>query len=430
MLRKFKKTLARKLRPVLDAYRAEKSRFRPSLVHYSRNRESGKRALLCYLVDAVTMKDSDPRLKGHANWWRAREIARILDSLGYSVDVIASGDRNFVPTEPYDLVFDASYNIPRLAAWQKPETKYCMLLTGSYTGWSSAAEACRIADFETRHGVYYAPRYGWQSKLMEDISLSTADLALLVGNDVTLATYPEWARQKIKTVCMPTSWIEHRKKYGKRTGSFLYYSSARNVLKGLDLVLDFFIAHPELKLDIVGPVESGEQDFWKAYPGVPALENLELHGSMVPSSKRFSDILDRCDALLFPSCSEGASSSVLTCCHAGLYPIISDNSGVDLPPGCGIRIETVSASGIEQAISLFLEKDWSSIADEAGRIADETARRHSREAFTGAMTDILRGLRDAPERKRGPADSMDWVDGIPAAVRNCRIFGQRRISRK
>jgi len=401
---------------------AVRHQLQPKLKTYSDRPENKKRALLCYLLDAVDMKDSDPRLKGHANWWRGREIARILDSLGYNVDVISSGDSSTIPSRQYDLIFDASANIPRLASFQKKETKFVLFLTGSYYGWSSPAEMRRILAFETTHGVFYEPRYGRQPKLIMDKALAMSDLALLVGNETTLHTYPDWARKNMRIVHMPTSFIEHRKQYGSRSDTFLYYSSARNVLKGLDLVFDAFLEHPEWNLVVVGPVESTEADFFRAYPNLSSHPNIQLLGSMVPSSEWFAEVLDRCDAFLLPSCSEGASSSALTCCIAGIYPIISRNSGVDLTENTGIWIESLTKSGVEKAIETFRQKDWSEVVREAETIRSYIAKWHSRKSFTEEMTDILSKLDKAPLPSRNPSATHAWVKNLPPDVSNNHLF--------
>ena len=420
--RKFRTMAKRRLRPMVLVWWALKAQLKPKLKTDVFRSGKKKRALLCYLLDAADMRDSDPRLRGHANWWRGRELARILDSLGYSVDVIASGDGATIPPYQYDLIFDASSNIPRLAPFQKKETRFVLFLTGSYYGWSSSAEMRRILDFETVHGVFYEPRYGRQPKVLMDKALAMADLALLVGNETTLRTYPDWARKNMRTVHMPTSFIEHRKRFSNRSDTFLYYSSARNVLKGLDLLFDVFIEHPGWMLLVVGPVESTEADFFQAYPDVSKHDNIQLLGSMNPSSARFAEVLDRCDAFLLPSCSEGASSSALTCCRAGIYPILSRNSGVDLVDGTGIWIESLTKSGVETAIESFRRKEWSEVAREAEVIRNDIEAKHSRAAFTEEMTGILAELDKSPLARRTPVSTHAWLNGLSPEVAKSRIF--------
>ncbi len=422
ILRTLKAASKRKLRPMVLMWWALKAQLKPKLKIDVFRSGKKKRALLCYLLDAVDMRDSDPRLRGHANWWRGRELARILDFLGYSVDVIASGDGSTIPPCQYDLIFDASANLPRLAPFQKKDTKLVLFLTGSYYGWSAPAEMRRILDFETAHGVFYEPRYGRQPKVLMDKALAMADLALLVGNETTLHTYPDWARKNMRTVRMPASFIEHRKRFGERTDTFLYFSSARNVLKGLDLLFDVFVEHPEWTLVVVGPVESTEPDFFKAYPDLSGHSNIRLLGSMLPSSAKFAEVLDRCDAFLLPSCSEGTSSSALTCCVAGIYPILSRNSGVDIVDGMGTWIESLTKSGVEKAIVSFRAKDWSKIAREADAIRTDIANKHSRKAFSNELTDILAGLDGKPAMLRDPISTHDWAKSLSLDVANNRIF--------
>jgi len=169
-------------------------------------------------------------------------------------------------------------------------------------------------------------------------------------------------------------------------------------------------------------VESSETDFFKAYPGLSAHRNIRLLGSMVPSSSRFAEVLDRCDAFLFPSCSEGTSSSALTCCRAGIYPILSRNSGVDLPEGTGTWIESLTVRGVEDAILSFLEKDWSDVVREADAIRAQTESLHSRESFTKEMTAILAELDRTPPTTRDPADTHAWRKGLDADIDGNPIF--------
>lgn len=429
MFENTKSVLKRKLRPAILFFRVVQEQLKPKFKTFSNRPENAKRALLCYLLDAVGMKESDPRLKGHANWWRGRELARILDSLGYNVDAISSGDAQTIPSRRYDLILDASSNLPRLAPFQKPDTKYVLLLTGSYYGWSGPAEARRILDFERNHGVFYEPRNGRVPKDLMDKTISIADLCLLIGNEVTLKTYPEWARARMRTVQMPTSEIRHRKRYSRafldnyKTKTFLYYSSARNVCKGLDLVLDVFYRHPEWTLNVVGPVESTEMDFLKAYPDLHDQPNIRMYGSLMASSEKFARILDESEALLFPSCTEGTSSSVLTCLRGGIYPIISRNSGVDLPEGTGTWIETLTVPGVERAMLSFLEKDGASISGEAETIRGRIEERHSREAFTKNMTAILSEVDCRPKHGLDPAVLRAYEQSISPEIRNSPLFG-------
>lgn len=394
--------IKRRLKGILAFLRSIRAALKPKIRRFQGNSgKNGKRALISYLPDAINMSDNARAMKGHSNWWECREIARILSGFGYNVDAISCHDSTTVPKGKYDLVLDIAENLQRLAATQDKGTELVLLLTGSHYDWTKRQEALRANAFMERHHVPYRLRYQTVSTERLDRSLDIADHCLLIGNETTLSTYPERFRSKITTIPVSRSETNHRKIYGaKRSDSFLYFSSPRNVLKGLDLVLDVFMKHPEWRLDVVGNVES-ETDFMRAYPTLEQAPNIRLHGFLIPSSRRFSLILDRCDAIILPSCSEGTSTSVLTCTCSGLFPIISPNCGVSLPEGTGTWIESLTPEGVESAIRRFRDKPWNDVRDEADAIRAFHDTRHSRNAFSRAVcSELLRLLstNESPSR--------------------------------
>lgn len=379
----------------------------PTVVSFHGNTSrKTKWALLSYLPSAINLRDGSPRMLGHSNIWECREVARILSELGYNVEAIHCSDTATIPIRKYDLVIDVARNVQRLAPFQKRSTKYMLLLTGSHHLWSIQEELRRVLAFERTHDVYYVPRYGDLPLYALDKSLRIADAAMLIGNDVTLKTYPEEARKKIVKIPVTASVIDFEKKYTRRTNEFLYYAGPRNVVKGLDLCLDLFLARPEWKLHVVGGQER-EMDFMRGYPTIDKAKNIVFHGFMKPSSSQFLHLLDRCDAFLAPSCSDGTATAVLTTLSAGLYPILSAHTGVDLPEGCGIWISELTVQSLESAIRQFLDKSLENIAKESSAARSFTLGKHSRAAFTEAVRRCIASvsgtaLPDAPPLPRDP----------------------------
>ena len=58
--------------------------------------------------------------------------------------------------------------------------------------------------------------------------------------------------------------------------------------------------------------------------------NIHTIGWIDINSDQFAEIIDTCVGLIYPSCSEGQSGAVVTCMQAGLIPIISYESGIDV----------------------------------------------------------------------------------------------------
>lgn len=384
-----KRMLKRYLNPLVVVLKKCSDVFKPAIVTYRGNkRENTKWALISYLPDAINMKDSSTRMFWNSNWWECREIARILNRLGYNVEAIASSDRLTLPARQYDLIIDIARNLQRLAPYQKESCVKLLLLTGSHHLWAIESELKRVEEFEKKHGTLYSPRYVEFPLFALNKSLKIADACMLIGNDVTLNTYPDPARAKIIKIPVTASLTNHVKNYSSRTNNFLYFNSPRNVGKGLDLVLDVFIRHPEWILHCVGNAES-ERDFMLAYPDLSSHKNIVMHGHMAPSSSSFEAIVDLCDCFIAPSCSEGTSTSCLTCLQCGLYPILTPNTGVDLAENAGIWISDWTDVAVEQALLRFVEKDYDDIRKEAEVCHAFTIKRHNRAVFTERLTNFL-----------------------------------------
>lgn len=354
----------------------------PSIVASKLNNKNLKKwALVSYLKDSANMSDSDPRIKWNSNWWECRELVKILHELGYNVELIASNDEKTTPSRQYDLIIDLARNLYRLAPLQKETCKKILLCTGSHHKWAIEQEQKRIDYFNEKHGVSYNPRYTSFPLEKLNKSLSVADSVLLIGNDVTLNTYPDEFKKKITKIHVTASEINFVKEYkNQKNNRFLYFSSPRNVGKGLDIVLDFILEHPDYSLAVVGNVES-EKDFMEAYPNIHKNERIVFYGHMAPSSKEFMQIVDECDAFILPSISEGTSTSALTCIMCGLYPILSYNSGVTLPEGCGIWLNDCSSESLDDAVNKFSNKSLNCIKNESLKAKTFVSALHNRDNY-------------------------------------------------
>lgn len=102
------------------------------------------------------------------------------------------------------------------------------------------------------------------------------------------------------------------------------------VHKGLDLVLEAFSELPDCHLTVCGPVNR-EPDFEQAYAKeLYRTKNIQTTGIVDLRSELFRSIVRNTGSLLYPSCSEGQAGSVITAMHAGLIPVISAESGVNV----------------------------------------------------------------------------------------------------
>lgn len=318
---------------------------------YPKGKPKG-RVLFSYLADPLLWKDNDARFLGHSNNWESREIANVFLESGFIVDAINYNNTSFYPVYNYDVFFDIHYNLQRLMPFLNKNIIKILHITGSYPRFSVNAEIKRVDALEKTKKCYYSPKRIVDVELF-DRSLRFSGVCSLIGNDFVLNTYPKEFHNKITKVIVSASklsYIKKQKDYVPAEKEFLWFFGGGAVHKGLDLVLDFFAKNTEYKLNVIGNVES-EKDFFKIYKReLEELSNIKYHGFLYPSDNKFKQIVSKCFCFIAPSCSEGISPSVATLLQIGLYPIISRNTGIDLPVNCGIYLDNLSVISIKKSI--------------------------------------------------------------------------------
>lgn len=358
------------------------------------------RALISYLPMPVFGKAE--ALRGHSNVWECSEIVRCFTHLGYQVDLIAWNDVTFVPSKPYDVVFDIHRNLSRYADSQ---TMKIFHVTGSNPVYSNAAEAVRLAALRERRSCELAPRR-WisaQDMTLFEQNLAAADTVTLIGNEMTLATFPASVHHKIRPIIATGSWLPPdmmmpRTRFNRE---FLWFNSAGAVHKGLDLVLEVFARHPELTLHVVGHYLR-ERDFVNEYGSeLFRLSNIHSHGFLYPGSRTFRNVLQRTGFLINPSCSEGISTSAITCMQAGLVPLLSRNCGISLPEGAGWIFKELSIAEVEATLLAASSHDDATLMDMAENCRKFAHVTFNRSRFSQLLTETIEQAVGHSQRVQG-----------------------------
>jgi glycosyltransferase involved in cell wall biosynthesis len=161
---------------------------------------------------------------------------------------------------------------------------------------------------------------------------------------------------------------------------FLFFSSHGLVHKGLDLVLEAFARMPDLQLTICGPLDE-ERAFVDAYrKELYGTANIKAIGWIDVTSQRFVEIANTCVAVVLPSCSEAGAASTIEAMHAGLVPIVTLESSVDLGD-FGVLLKRATVEDVVCEVSRVATMAPSEVRQRA-RAAWEYARsNHTRERF-------------------------------------------------
>jgi hypothetical protein len=347
------------------------------VVSLSPEGERRGRVLFSYIINGFLLKSGEPMPNKHTNFWQTARMAETFVELGYEVDVIHYTNSSFIPSKQYAYMVDVRHNLERLAPKLNSDCVKIMHLDTANILFHNAAEAKRLLQLQERRGITLKPRRFETPNL----GIEHADYATTCGNDFTVDTF-RYANKKIYKLPSPCAiildWQE--KEWERCRTSFLWFSSGGLVHKGLDLALEAFSEMPEFQLTVCAPLHR-EKDFVRAYHReLYETPNIKTVGWVDIESDDFREITAACGSMVNLSCSEGGTPAVKTCMHAGLIPVASCESGVDLHD-FGFTLHDCSTGGIKDMIRHVASFSSDEIKARARKAWEFARTYHTRENF-------------------------------------------------
>ena len=335
-----------------------------------------------------------PEVARHfSNRWECRQMAQTFLDLGFGVDVIDWFDRRFVPRRPYRFLVDIGTNMPRLAPLVGTNCVKLMHATGKHWLFQNSAELRRLADLQRRRGVVLEPR----RQVPTGFAVELADCITVLGNQMTADTFA-YAGKPVYRIPLSSAaefaWDE-AKDFEIARRRFLWLGSGGMVHKGLDLVLEAFAGMPELELVVCGPV-GGEADFEDFYRReLYETPNIRTRGFLDVTTPEFAAIARDASAMVYPSCSEGSAGCVIVGLHAGLIPIVSRETGVDVE-NFGVELQECTVEEIRRAARCHAARSAAELR-QSSHAAWRRAREYfSRERFAEAFRNVVLEWLDPP----------------------------------
>lgn len=351
--------------------------------HYS------KKCLMLYIVQPFINHQTN----SHVNQRHALAMAQIFHDKGFDVDVAQYNIKRDIDFRKYDVIFGFGEQFDKCL-----ERKYdysgkfsyttIAFLTGASPYYSNVAELKRLAYFKKRNGAALMLRRQVHESdgLMNLAALQKSTAGICIGNDWTMRTWEHMVSNVHKITATGFDNVKLRdikRKIGDAKKNFLYFSGAGCIHKGLDLCIEAFRKMPTLNLYIAGAMDS---DFYNFYRNDLEGKNIHYKGFLDVTSGEYRELCESCLFAIFPSCSEGMASSVLTTMFSGMIPIVTEESGVDIEDwGIAIKHPEVHylATLIREA-SVMNDEDLGLREEKAYRYALEN---HSMERF---QTDFSR----------------------------------------
>ncbi len=348
------------------------------------------RALLSYILDPYLLAPGAAEPHSHTHFWESREIGRILVAAGFELDVVHWTNDTFLPVHPYDLFVDVRLNLERLGPVLGPECLKVMHIETAHCDFYNPAQRRRLSELEARRGIRLAPY-----KLLEpNHAIEHADAATILGNRTTQATYahagrPLWPVPISQPFLYP--WPEGKDFTAVRQ-RFLWFGSGGLLHKGLDRVLEVFAGLPDLELTVLGPIDR-EPEFVRAFRReLYETPNIHTLGWIDVARPGFLDLARRHLALVYPSCSEGQNGGAVTCMHAGLIPVLSRESGLDIAPAYGVELASSSLDEIRGRVLELAARPPEELRAQSLRAWEWVRAHHTREQFSRGYEGALRAI--------------------------------------
>ena len=269
------------------------------------------------------------------------------------------------------------------------------------------AEYSRLEALKKRRNIVLPAR----RTMLPNLAIESADYGIVLGNEATMSTY-RYAGKPLLPVPISTPVVypwQDDKNFAAVRKNFLWFGSYGLVHKGLDLVLEAFAEMPEYQLTVCGPIKvEVEKDFQSCYyKELYSTKNIHTVGWIDIGKPEFLAMAKNCLGIVFPSSSEGMNGGVITCMHAGLIPVVSSETGIDVDSSHGVLLKTCSVQEIQEAVrglSLLGDAQLAAMARKNWELA---RARHTKEtfsaAYTGIVSQIMAGEMDKSRTAVAPA---------------------------
>lgn len=334
--------------------------------------------LLALWIKPFLLKDCEPVPNTHAHNWRSLQMAKTFLDLNYHVDVIDYLNSEFIPKKKYAYFVSFRTNFERISQLLNEDCIKIVHLDTTHWLFNNSASFRRGLNLQQRKGVTLKGL-----RIVEtNMAIEYADYVTISGNQFTIDTY-SYIQKPLFNIpypaCAVHPWPED-KDFNSCRKNFLWFGSAGFVHKGLDLVLDVFAKISDYHLYVCGPIQD-ENDFEKAfYNELYQTPNIHTLGWIDIDGPNFTEVANKCIGLIYPSCSEGGGGSAINCMHAGLIPIVSYESSVDVED-FGIILKDSSIEEIIDSIQMISSLPAEKLKLMSRKAWEFVRAHHTRERF-------------------------------------------------
>lgn len=312
------------------------------------NNNGGAMAYISYIPSPFFKRNDIKYLSGHQNRKESLLIGDILENFGFSY-IVERFDLKTNKNDNYQIVFGLEPNFCKLALKNKDSIKI-YYATGAYCKHQNSMIKLRTDSFNKKNN--YNIKY---SRLVEEHNAyDLADYIFQIGTKWTIETYPKELQSKIIIIDQSSEEFNDfdttEKLKNTKKNKFIWFGSNGSILKGLDIVLEYFSQKPEYELYIVGSVDADFKPYLNKV--IKESNNIKFTGYMYVHDPEFYRIIEECAFLVFPSASEGCPGSVINLMKMGVIPIVSKYAAVDEIQNLGFVIDDFTSESLGATIDV------------------------------------------------------------------------------
>ena len=311
-----------------------------------------KSVLIVYLTSAFNKKENI----SHSNMTECRTFAEIFREIGYNIDVINLNSTRKIKKQ-YDVILGMDVALEKSFFNKKNSTKHIFYATGACPIYSNMISTKKARDFYYKNKILLLDSIR-KIEYTQDFQIFLSDSVIVLGNDFVKNTYLQYDDEKQRYKNLDAFYFDiinpdiSKKDFRKARRNFIWFGSLGALHKGLDVVIDYFLEHPEYNLYICGLNKSEKNllDFYMSK--INNKKNIHLSGFLKIGSIEFNNLVNNCAFALYPSLSEGGSPALLNIiANGGIIPIYSKQSGIDFGKEISFELDENTSIAIGEVIS-------------------------------------------------------------------------------
>ena len=300
-----------------------------TLKNYFNKKQTVRKALIVYSNEFFILGETYNQIINY----RSYLIAKMLDKYGYEVDIFDYRNpliyyfKNPLKNKIYDLIIYHGKLFHKKINSKNLNNAYLVYLS---TGVQPDVQNMKIQQRIN----YLIKRKNLKDNIKIESGFEQKELNHMLSSDIILTGETRRVEELQKKFNKKIfSWnqfpflnLKPKKRNINSTKiNFLYYSSGKQIAKGLDLLLDIFYKNKNMNLYISSFYEN-EKKFLKIYnEEIFNSSNIYPCGFNNVNSKKFDELISKCLFVICPTSTEGQPGSIINCMSTGMIPIVTDD---------------------------------------------------------------------------------------------------------